>query len=393
MSTTGFPAPGRAYRPMKTLQDLATGRGNNFNLLRMIAATSVLISHAYPLALGPGAAEPLSSTLHVSLGELAVLTFFAISGYFISSSFVNSRGAMDFCVARGLRIYPALLLVIIMSAAILGPLFTTHALGAYAADDSTYTYLFRNLSLKWMQYDLPGVFGDNPYPSAVNGSLWSLFYEVLCYAVVALVGIWGVMRQGWRFIGFLALYAIGYLALKHAPVHHNTAIADICQLTLPFVIGMAFYRFRRVLPLHVIPCVLAGGTALLSYGGPWFEECFVLFWSYLIFCVGYWRWRPLVHYNRIGDYSYGMYIYAFPWEQICAACWKGISPLGLMALSFPPTLACAMLSWHMLERRALARRTAIADWLRGKLQRRAATCPSRRFSPGADVTQRQHHGS
>ena len=93
---------------MAKLNDLAAGRDNNFNLLRMIAASAVLVSHAYPIAIGEGVIEPLSSLLQMSLGTLAVLTFFAISGFFISQSFDRRHGLIDFWVARILRIYPIL---------------------------------------------------------------------------------------------------------------------------------------------------------------------------------------------------------------------------------------------------------------------------------------------
>lgn len=87
-------------------------RQNNFNLLRIIAALAVLVSHAYPIALGPGTPEPLAGVLGINLGEVAVLMFFAISGYFISRSFHNKRSILEFVVARILRIYPALLAVL-----------------------------------------------------------------------------------------------------------------------------------------------------------------------------------------------------------------------------------------------------------------------------------------
>ncbi|MGY4343629.1 peptidoglycan/LPS O-acetylase OafA/YrhL [Bradyrhizobium sp. GM7.3] len=110
-------------------------------------------------------------------------------------------------------------------------------------------------------------------------------------------------------------------------------------------------------------CAGAGCVALLSYRSPFFHDAFVLFWSLLIFYVGYLSFKPLKMYNRCGDYSYGVYIYAFPCEQIGAALWPGISPVVLMAVSLPATLAFAVLSWHFIERRALAFRANAAAWL------------------------------
>jgi peptidoglycan/LPS O-acetylase OafA/YrhL len=122
-------------------------------------------------------------------------------------------------------------------------------------------------------------------------------------------------------------------------------------------------------PLNGILVVGCAVVTLLAYRTPWFYVVFVLSWSYLIFFLGYLRYAPIRIYNRLGDYSYGMYIYAFPCEQIATALWKGISPLELIAISLPATLCCATLSWHLIESPALAHRVVIAGWLERKLTR------------------------
>lgn len=355
---------------MTRLSDVATGRDNNFNLLRMIAASAVLISHAYPIALGSGAIEPLSSLLQMSLGTLAVLSFFAISGFFISQSFDRNDRVIGFITARILRVYPGLTVVLLLTVFVLGPIFTTQALGSYFSRPETFCYLPLNLSLKWLQFDLPGVFKDNPYGSAINGSLWSLFYEIVCYALVVLVGLVPLRGRNWAFAAFLAVYASIYVLLKvwgRGLLDQAPLIANLQLLSLPFVVGMSLYRFRKLFPLNSHICLALLLLALLSYGSFWFKDIFVICWCYLIFYLGYIRWAPLKAYNILGDYSYGMYIYAFPCEQVIAALCKGISPLGLMGISFPLTLAAAILSWHFIESRALAHRSSVDHWLQGRL--------------------------
>jgi hypothetical protein len=110
------------------------------------------------------------------------------------------------------------------------------------------------------------VFRDNPYPGAINGSLWSLFYEVVCYGMVAVVGAVGVTARTWRFAAFLEVYSVGYLGLKPIDLHNHVLLANFHQLTLPFVLGMAFYHFRRFLPLNPMLCGLGATGALLAYG-------------------------------------------------------------------------------------------------------------------------------
>ena len=234
------------------LQKQVADRHNNFNLLRILAAIAVLVSHAYPLTLGPDLREPLENVLGISLGTLAVLTFFAISGYFISQSFHKSRGLLDFVVARALRIYPGLIAVLLLTIFALGPVFTRMGIASYFSEAQTWLYFPKNLLLWPLQYALPGVFGDNPYPGAINGSLWTLVYEVACYAMVALVGLLGLSTNGRRFIGFLAVYAVCYISalpLLAANREHLAMLRNIHLLSLPFVIGMSLFQFREKVPI------------------------------------------------------------------------------------------------------------------------------------------------
>ena len=335
----------------------------------MIAAVAVLVSHAYPLALGAGASEPLEGSLGMNLGTLAVISFFAISGYFISQSFHARNSVLEFAVARILRIYPGLLLVCVLSTFLVGPIFTKLDPGAYFSDSRTFLYVPRNLSLKWLQYDLPGVFGSNPYPSVINGSLWTLFYEVTCYAGVVLVALLGLAPRPRRFACFLIAYVVFYLIVL-LPAGQNQILAKLPilrnahLLVLSFVVGMSLYQFQSFRPFRSWGLGAGAVAALVSQGEPWFDQIFVIGWSYAILYLGFLRIPPLLSYNRLGDYSYGMYVYAFPVEQIVIGLRGDCPPLALMTWSLAPTLLLAVLSWHLLEEPALARKAAAADWLR-----------------------------
>ena len=347
-------------------------RDNNFNLLRMFAASAVLISHGYPIALGQGTPEPLESILGMSLGTLAVLTFFAISGYFISQSFIFKLKIVEFAVARVMRIYPGLIVALLLTVFVLGPAFTQIDLKTYFSDPKTLLYIPLNLPLWPLQYELPGVFTNNPYPDAINGSLWTLAYEVACYAMVVIVGIFSQARCLQRFSFFLVAYAIIYVAVIPLLGIHNdklTVLRNVHSLTLPFVLGMALFQFRQYLPLRLSVLVGFALFSSVSYGRPWFYYLFLISWCYGIFYLGFLSYKPLLTYNRLGDYSYGMYIYAFPVEQTIAAICKGCTPITEIALAFPITLGFAILSWHLLEGPALSRKSAVSEWLINLLKR------------------------
>ncbi|QIO98923.1 acyltransferase family protein [Bradyrhizobium symbiodeficiens] len=342
------------------------GRDNSFNLLRMIAAGAVLISHAYPLSFGPETSEPLETALGMTLGTLAVLTFFAISGYFISLSFHNRRSFVHFATARALRIYPGLLCVLVLTALILGPATTKIGLARYLSDQETFLYIPRNLALWPLQFGLPGVFVENPYPVAINGSLWTLVYEVLCYIMLTVVGFAGLTSNWRRYALFLAVYAfwyIGSIPLIREDYPHITILRNLHMLSFPFVAGMTIFQFRDRMQLRLLFVILLALVTAISYGRPWFHELFVVSWSYTIFYIGFLKCRLLFAYNRLGDYSYGMYIYAFPVEQIIASLYVKSTPVMMVAMSMPITVVLAVVSWHFVEERALAQKGALAVWL------------------------------
>jgi peptidoglycan/LPS O-acetylase OafA/YrhL len=349
----------------------STSKDNNFNMLRMLAASAVLISHSYPLALGQGTQEPLESTLGISLGTLAVLTFFAISGYFISQSFNLKPSIAEFVVARAMRIYPALLAVLLLTVLVLGPAVTALHLRTYFSDSETLLYVPRNLRLWPLHYELPGVFADNPYPRAINGSLWTLAYEVACYALVVLVGTVSRGHRLGRFSSFLLIYFATYIvSIPLIRSHEELAVLRAIHiLSLPFVIGMALFVFRLYVPLRLSVLLVFAAATFLARKTPWFNEALVFSWSYGVFYLGFFNYKPLLMYNRLGDYSYGTYIYAFPIEQTIAAFCKGCQPTTMITLALPLTLFFAVLSWHAVETYGLSWKSAVSACLTAMCRR------------------------
>lgn len=331
------------------LGSCANGRDNNFNLLRMLAAVGVLISHAYPISLGAGAEEPLSRYLDgMSLGSVSVLVFFSISGFFITKSFVFSASWQRFLAARALRLFPALIVVLTVTVIVGGVFLTTADRAEFWR--SAAGYLLRNLTLFRLDYSLPGVFEGNPYGTAINGSLWTLFYEVVCYAGIFVAGVLGILHRPRLFALCLGLAVVLCLVMPYLPVHSR--FQALARLALPFAIGSGFFLWRDRIPLSPVVAAALGLLAWAVHGTEAFRPVFVLALSYGVFVLGYWPSTVLQTYNRLGDYSYGTYIYAFPAQQLVASL--GVTdPLVNMGIALPVTLVCAVLSWHLVERVAL----------------------------------------
>src|SRR5215211_6919243 len=171
-------------------------RDNNFDTMRLVAALCVVISHSFPLSYGATAVQPIFLLSHgqTNLGTVSVYVFFVLSGFLITGSF-ERQPPHRFVLARGLRILPGLAAVLFILTFLVGPILTAIPLGDYFRSGRTYYFFAKNLSLTGYVGELPGVFGTNPVPHKVDGSLWTLSYEAKCYLLVFLVGIAGLLTR------------------------------------------------------------------------------------------------------------------------------------------------------------------------------------------------------
>lgn len=347
---------------MVFLGDVSQGRDNNFNLIRMVAATAVLVSHAFPIALGAGAREPLQASVGHTLGHLAVMVFFIISGFLIMGSFHRSSSRMSFVLARVLRLFPGLAVNLVFVALVMGPVVTVLSPGVYFALQDTYAFVLRNLALVPLVYTLPGVFADLPFP-AIVGSIWSLRHEVACYAGLFVAGLAGAWKTGRRATLVLGLYAVAGLVLSQVAL--PGLLRMLLSLSLPFAAGMALHVWRDRVPLSVVGVLGAAGLAWLAHGTAVQYPALVAALAYGTFWLAYVPGGILRRYNRVGDYSYGVYLYAFPLQGFAVWLFGPQTPLANMLYSAPPTLLLAVLSWHLVEAPAMARKA----WLLAALSR------------------------
>lgn len=342
-----------------TLSTYATNRDNNFNLIRFIAAALVLYSHSYPLSMGPNVNDPLATLIDMTWGGIAVDVFFITSGFLITYSFFSRNNIIAFIWARILRIYPALFLAIVFCVFIVGLFFTTHTISDYLFDPQTFKFFRRNVTLfSGVKYELPGVFTDNPYMNAVNGSLWTLPYEIKMYTYLAIIASLFLYVQRWlgKNILKITFFSIAIISVAtHIANHFLSFSADeFIRLFAMFFIGAAFYIFRNHIFISSRIFLLTLLVLSLSVMN---KDLFFVLYSisipYLVFYIAYVPAGKIREYNRIGDYSYGMYIYAFPVQQSVAAILPGISVAWMVVISFGITLLLALLSWHLIEKNFL----------------------------------------
>jgi peptidoglycan/LPS O-acetylase OafA/YrhL len=283
-----------------------------------------------------------------------VFVFFAVSGFLITQS-LDRGSPRRFVVSRTLRLFPGLAVSLLLVIFVMGPLVTETSVAAYLADPATWTALVRNLTLAFPQYTLPGVFDDNPYPS-VQGSIWTLIYEVICYAGVLVLGLIKALRSQRQMSVLITIYAAVWLFLEFAPTALPGRLEQLRQLSLPFAVGIAFYiwRDRIILSVWLMGALLA--VAFLARESSLWEPMLILALAYATFWLAYVPAGPIRLYNRVGDYSYGTYIYAFPLQGLAAWFLGGEhSPALNITIALPMTLFCAVLSWHLIEKPALVR--------------------------------------
>lgn len=326
---------------------------NHFNLLRLLAASAVIVSHSYSLTLGGEAPDPLQTMVGIDLGTTAVFAFFAISGYFISLSFDRRPSNGAFVLARITRIFPGMTVVALIAAFIVGPLLTEFPVSYYFAQRAVWLYPLKIVALYGPLVDplLPGVFIHNPAPGTVNGSLWTLLFEVSCYAGLFCAGILGFLRRErfpWLLLAWLPVYLIVLYSGDFPDIHF------LAIFSVPFLVGMTAYQYRSAGFLNGWVAILWFAAAFaLGLSGHFIQE----FWSsavgYAVLCLGFAKAPALLAYNKVGDYSYGTYIYGFLVGQVIVSLMPGIDAIELMGLSLPAAILCGMLSWNCVERPAL----------------------------------------
>jgi peptidoglycan/LPS O-acetylase OafA/YrhL len=317
---------------------------NNFDFLRLAAALVIIVSHAYALQVGY-AAIPVYAPL-VLVGQAALASLFVISGYFIPQSWMAQPDMKRYFWKRSLRVFPALVPALIFTFLIVGPLATTLSIADYVMTLFS-PFALASFGSVWDGSAL-GLFQSNPV-TFVNASLWTIPVEFVMYVLVALLGVSGLLR---RKDILLALIAADF-ALWMA-VYGDPGLAKV-RFTLYFLIGAYLAVHHR--DHHYDPATAAFLAAALVAASP---TPYVLFLAlvavpYIVLTVAHLGVPALNNFGRSGDFSYGVYIYAYPVQQMIVLHLGTSMPLWLFSgLSILLTFPLAYASWHLVEKRALA---------------------------------------
>ena len=323
----------------------------------------------------------MAETIADVCGGIAVPFFFVLSGFLVTRSWASDPKLGDFLQKRVLRIYPGFLAASLFCAIIVGPLG--------AADSRAYWHEFQPVKFaRWALLlvgpYIPTVFVSLPMSTGVNGSFWTLRYEFYCYLLVAALGLLGLFRV--RLVlaaAFTVLYALrlvqlltGRVFFPSREVHLFGNLASWSSLILYFLAGMLLYLYRDKVPYSrtlflvclgalVLCGLLPGGIALVL------PVC----GSYALLCLAFSRRLGMQRFARRGDFSYGLYLYAFPIQQLLVLyLGPHLGVPALFAAAFGLTLGVAVVSWHLIEKPCL------------RLKRRSSRAPDSRPEMAHAVT-------
>lgn len=333
-------------------------RQNSYDFVRFFAACCVLFSHHFDLA---GLPEPKVPGLREDFGELGVEIFFCLSGFLICLSLQRSGNWAHFLAARLLRIFPNLFFVLVVTSAV-----TLVWYGNYANLSAHIRYIADNLVMfiGGVAFTIPGVFTDTVRP-AVNEPLWTLPYELWCYAFLFLM----------FFAGRAKIILVVVLAALLVSVAWSVAfrvdepkigpfnLFDFFRLCSYFLSGTVLAVFWPQLEKHALAIGAAGLVAVFAARNLLPLDTLIVSLGLAAAIIGFGHSKAMAWFSKGGDASYGMYVFAWPVQQFChlliGSFWLS------MLVAFLVTTAIGYGTWHGFEKRAMSYRKRLAVRLQG----------------------------
>jgi len=309
-----------------TLEEKYDRKNNIFDYIRIILAIFVIVAHCYPLFFGIGVSDPITKKILVteSLGGIAVIGFFTLSGFMITQSMMNSKNNKQFFGKRLIRIFPALIVMLLLTVFVLGPIVYNGNIANYFKSSSVWKYLVQNINLFGnTAYNIEGVFEGNPYPSAINGSLWSLKHEFIAYIFLMLLSSCAIIKNRKAMLGITGVAILTYiLNINFASIFNFLnnigvimEISQFIKLIMYFLIGATIYLYKDKIKMSFKYFVFACIILLLGISLNATKYVLILTMPYILMYIGTFKFKKDIL-AKMGDFSYALYIYAFPIQQL-----------------------------------------------------------------------------
>lgn len=330
---------------------------NNFDFLRLFAALLVVFGHSLLVT---------NSTSFINWGNGSFISdtglniFFIISGFLITQSWLSSHNFFVFFKKRFLRIYPAFLTTILFTVFLLGPLTTFFSISHYFSDPQTFNYL-KNIFLFTLlpptSNVLPGVFVNNHFPLIVNGSLWTIPIEIGFYIFIAILGVFSLFKRKKLMVVLFATFFISnvvFLTNRELGASLSFPYLDLIRLGAYFFAGVALYLYKDTLVMTNKLILVLFLLYLTLIGGAYFSIASFLLLPLFVISFAFAKIDFPKKFTAYGDFSYGIYLFAFPVQQTLAHFSQGKFPLLIhFLLSVSISLLLAIFSWNFIEKPCL----------------------------------------
>ncbi|MES2072232.1 MAG: acyltransferase [Pseudomonadota bacterium] len=333
-----------------------TKRENNFGILRLLFATLVIVSHSPELIDGNRSREILTQIFGtLSFGEVGVDGFFLISGYLITKSFVQRQSTLAYLAKRVLRIVPGYLASFWICVLVVAPFVGAGNPGLERLGSQM------QQALLLLPPEVPGAFRSLHYP-ALNGAMWTIAYEFRCYLATIALGLLGLFKPRYRALLLILISALLLLnaaqTMVGAQVIGSRFIGDpvyIVRFGALYGVGMLFYLFRDRIRLTNAGALIAAGLLIpLFFNHYAAEAVFSICGGYLIFWFAF--QAPVLRLSHIvnrADISYGLYLYAWPLQNLIIWSNKSLNPWLLCCLTLTGAGLLAYASWILVEKPSL----------------------------------------
>jgi peptidoglycan/LPS O-acetylase OafA/YrhL len=321
----------------------------------------VLFTHAYPL--GGFGREPIDALLggQESFGSLAVIGFFVISGFLVTHSLLYSYSYKQYFIKRALRIFPAFWVCLIITAFVFAPFayfIEFHTLGNFFGN-SPYppiTYVTSNFLLLMHQYRIDNIFAHNPDPYTFDSSLWTLFLEAKAYILLAVIGLLGALKKR-QYIVFITFFSLFIILLADPIIDTSNKFVrliwdkDFLFYTTYFIAGTILFIYRKYIPLNKYLFITLITVALTAFYFHLLHQILTFIAPYMVIWLA--LTLPLQQFTKYGDFSYGIYIYAYPIQQLLIIFHLNNNLYIYFLLEILVTLLLAITSWYLIESPAL----------------------------------------
>jgi len=338
---------------------------NNYDFLRVFAALCITLTHSYNLIL-KNQDEPLMKITgnNFDFSFVGLSIFFSISGYLVAKSAVTSSSFKNYIWKRFLRIQPMLVLLCLLSVFLIGPVFSSLNMNEYFREKDTYKYLRNIMPLFGIQFTLPQVFTHNIVENGVNGSLWTLIVEERLYLLLGLLFLFNSYGKKIFLSSILILNVLYFFhfvffnenLIKYFSGSHIFYALIFLNASAFFLLDVAFFKYSKsgLIFIGIISLLILSTFSSLE------KSIHIILLPLIVNLIAHIKGFTNKA-GRYGDFTYGIYAFSFPVQQILIAT-KIIksNPLNLFFLTLLIVIPIAILTWHLMEKKMVV----LKNWIK-----------------------------